>query len=157
MEVGVKPDICKYNFLYESKKPEEIIENLIPQIICKFPISDKRNIVVENVMINQIFPQGFKVKVSKTKPKPDFYCVVLDNQLYSAIYTRKYLACLLVYESIESYKALNEQFKLDALSKWTKHVNPLKYKKDKSFLRKILYLKLRKKYINDYEHGYWKE
>jgi len=51
----------------------------------------------------------------------------------------------------------NEQFKLDALSKWTKHVNPLKYKKDKSFLRKILYLKLRKKYINDYEHGYWKE
>ena len=111
MEVGVKPEICKYNFLYESRKPEEITENLIPQIICKFPISDKRNIVVENVMINQIFPQGFKVIVSKTKPKPDFYCVVLDNQLYSAIYTRKYLACLIIYESIESYKALNEKFK----------------------------------------------
>ena len=24
MEVGIKPDICKCNFLYESKTPEEI-------------------------------------------------------------------------------------------------------------------------------------
>ena len=113
MEIGVKPDIFKYNFLYESKTPEEVNENLIPQIICKFPISDKRNIVVENVMVNQIFPQGFKILVSEKKPKPDFYCVVLDNQLYSAIYTRKYLACLVIYESIESYKKLNEKYKLE--------------------------------------------
>lgn len=51
----------------------------------------------------------------------------------------------------------NEQFKKDALNKWKTHVNPLKYKKDTNFLRKILYFKLRKKYIKDYEHGYWKE
>ena len=113
MEIGAKPDIFKFNFLYEAKSPDEINENLIPQIICKFPISDKRNIVVENVMINQVFPQGFKVLVSEKKPKPEFYCVVLDNQLYSAIYTRKYLACLVVYESVESYKKLNEKFKLE--------------------------------------------
>ena len=113
MEIGAKPDIFKYNFLYEAKSPDEITENLIPQIICKFPISDKRNIVVENVMINQVFPQGFKVLVSEKKPNPEFYCVVLDNQLYSAIYTRKYLACLVVYESIESYQKLNEKFKLE--------------------------------------------
>ena len=113
MEIGAKPDIFKFNFLYEAKTPEEISENLIPQIICKFPISDKRNIVVENVMVNQVFPQGFKVLVSEKKPKPEFYCVVLDNQLYSAIYTRKYLACLIVYESIESYQKLNEKLKLE--------------------------------------------
>jgi hypothetical protein len=113
MEIGAKPDIFKFNFLYEAKSPEEISENLIPQIICKFPISDKRNIVVENVMINQVFPQGFKVLVSEKTPNPEFYCVVLDNQLYSAIYTRKYLACLVIYESIESYQKLNEKFKLE--------------------------------------------
>ena len=113
MEIGVKPEIFKYNFLYEAKTKEEISENLIPQILCKFPISDKRNIVVENVMVNQIFPQGFKVIESKTKPKPDFYCVVLDNQLYSAIYTRKYLACLIIYESLEAYSKLNDKFKLE--------------------------------------------
>ena len=113
MEIGVKPDIFKYNFLYEAKSPNEINENLTPQIICKFPISDKRNIVVENVMVNQVFPKGFKIKVSETKPKPEFYCVVLDNQLYSAIYTRKYLACLIIYENIESYQKLNENLKLE--------------------------------------------
>ena len=113
MEVGVKPEIFKYNFLYEAKTKEEISENLIPQILCKFPVSDKRNIVVENVMVNQIFPQGFKVIESKTKPKPDFYCVVLDNQLYSAIYTRKYLSCLIIYESLETYSKLNDKFKLE--------------------------------------------
>jgi hypothetical protein len=113
MEVGVKPEIFRNNFLYESKTPEEITENLIPQIICKFPVSDKRNIVVENVMVNQIFPHGFKVKESKTKPKSEFYCVVLDNQLYSAIYTRKYLACLVIYESIDSYSRLNDKYKLE--------------------------------------------
>ena len=112
IEVGVKPEIFKNNFLYESKTTEEIDENLIPQIICKFPVSDKRNIVIENIMVNQIFPKGFKVKESNTKPKPEFYCVVLDNQLYSAIYTRKYLACYVVYESIESYSKLYDKFKL---------------------------------------------
>ena len=112
MEVGVKPEIFKNNYLYESKTTEEIDENLIPQIICKFPVSDKRNIVIENIMVNQIFPKGFKVKESNTKPKPEFYCVVLDNQLYSAIYTRKYLACYVVYESIESYSKLYDKFKI---------------------------------------------
>ena len=113
MEIGVKPDIFKFNFLYEANTPEEISENLTPQIICKFPISDKRNIVIENVMVNQVFPKGFKVIESETQPNPDFYCVVLDNQLYSAIYTRKYLACLVIYESVDKYKKLYEKFKYE--------------------------------------------
>ena len=113
MEIGIKPEMCKCNFLYEAKTKDEISENLLPQILCKFPVSDKRNIVVENVMVNQIFPHGFKIKESKTKLKPEFYCVVLDNQLYSAIYTRKYLACLVIYESLETYSKLNNKFKLE--------------------------------------------
>ena len=51
----------------------------------------------------------------------------------------------------------NETFKKDVLKKWKYRVNPLKYKKDKNILRKILYYKLRKKYINDYKNGYWKD
>ena len=106
--IGAKPEIFKCDYLYESNSPDEINDNLIPQIISKFPNFDKKNVVVENSMVNQIFPKGFKIKESETQPEPYFYCLVLDNQLYSAIYTRKYLSCLIIYESIEKYKILND-------------------------------------------------
>lgn len=51
----------------------------------------------------------------------------------------------------------NETFKKDVLKEWKKRVNPLKYKKDTNFLRKLLLFKLRRKYINDYKNGYWKD
>lgn len=51
----------------------------------------------------------------------------------------------------------NEQFKKDALKKWRKHVNPMKYSKDTSLLRKILLLKMKKRYIEEYKNGYWKD
>ena len=113
MEIGVKPEVFKNNFLYESNSPKDITEKLSPQIICKFPLSDKKNILIENVMANQVFPKGIQVIESEKKPEPLFYCVVLDNQLYSAIYTRKYLACLIIYENIEAYQNLNEKFTME--------------------------------------------
>ena len=113
IEVGVKPEIFKNKILYESEKKEEINQVLIPQIITKFPNFDKKNIVVENAIINQIFPKGFKLLESDKKPIPNFYCLILDNQLYSAIYTRKYLSCLIIYESIEQYKKIYDKFQLD--------------------------------------------
>jgi hypothetical protein len=111
IEVGVKPEIFKNKVLYECDDPDEINQYLIPQIITKFPNFDKKTVVIENSMIHQIFPQGFKLHESETRPEPNFYCLVLDNQLYSAIYTRKYLACLIIYESIEDYKVLYDKFK----------------------------------------------
>lgn len=51
----------------------------------------------------------------------------------------------------------NEQFKRQALKMWKRHVNPMKCRMDKSFLRKILLLKLRKRYIEEYKNGYWKD
>ena len=110
MEVGVKPEIFKNKILYESDNIEDLNLTLTPQIITKFPNFDKKNVVIENTMIHQIFPHGFSIVESKTKPIPDFYCLVLDNQLLSAIYTRKYLACLIIYEGIEQYKKLNDKF-----------------------------------------------
>lgn len=42
MEIGAKPEIFKYNYLYDSSSLEDINDNLIPQIICKFPNFDKK-------------------------------------------------------------------------------------------------------------------
>ena len=51
----------------------------------------------------------------------------------------------------------NETFKKKALAHWKYHVNPMKCKQDKSFLRKVLLFKLRKRYIEEYKNGYWKD
>ena len=110
IEVGVKPEIFRNKILYDLDNIDEINQNLIPQIISKFPNFDKKTVVIENTMIHQIFPQGFKLLESDKKPIPVFYCLILDNQLYSAIYPRKYLACLVIYESIEEYKKLYDKY-----------------------------------------------
>ena len=112
MEVGVDPVIFKDENIYAVDSVEELSKKLNPKIITKFPDFDKRNIVVENTMISQVFPRGFKAIKSENKPKSQFYCVVLDNQLYSAIYTNKYLACLVIYEDLNSYKYLFDRYKL---------------------------------------------
>ena len=85
IEVGVKPEIFRNKILYDIDNIDEINQNLIPQIISKFPNFDKKAVVIENTMIHQIFPQGFKLVESEKKPIPDFYCLILDNQLYLKI------------------------------------------------------------------------
>ena len=118
MIIGVKPEIFKNSYLYNSNSISEINNNLIPQIITKFPKIDKKHIVIENSIPQQIFPMGFNVIESETKPVNQFYSVILDNQLYSATYTNKYIACLLIYENIQDYEILNEKYKIsDSLSK----------------------------------------
>ena len=112
MEVGVEPKIFKDETLYEEDSVEEISKKLNPKIITKFPNFDKRNIVVEQSMIQQIFPKGFKAVKSDKRPQSKFYCVVLDNQLYSAVYTNKYIACFVVYEDLDSYKNIYDRYKL---------------------------------------------
>ena len=123
MEIGLKPEIFKDKDLYKhgSDKQAELLK---PTIITKFPNFDRRNIVIEESMIQQIFPKNFEIKESEKRPNPEFYCIVLDNQLYSAIYTNKYLACLIIYESLESYKTLYNKYnekktKRNSLRKFT--------------------------------------
>ena len=58
---------------------------MVPQIIKKFPNFDKKTVVIEPSMINQIVPHGFQLSESEEKPESNFYCLVLDNQLKSAI------------------------------------------------------------------------
>ena len=117
VEVGVNPEIFKHKFLYESDSLSDINTNIIPQIITKFPKIDKKYIVIESTLIQQIFPHGFNAVEVAEKPDPEFYSIILDNQLYSATYTHKYFACLLIYESIRDYAKLNDKYKeIDILS-----------------------------------------
>ena len=110
VEVGVNPEIFKNQYLYESKSLHDINTNIIPQL-TKFPKIDKKYIVIESTLIQQIFPHGFSAVEVPEKPDPEFYSIILDNQLYSATYTHKYFACLLIYESIKDYEKLNEKYK----------------------------------------------
>ena len=109
--IGVKPEIFKNSYLYNSSSIDAINVNLIPQVITKFPKIDKKHIVIDNNIPQQIFPLGFKAIESETKPENQIYFVILDNQLYSATYANKYIACLLIYESIKDYETLNDKYK----------------------------------------------
>ena len=131
IEVGVNPIIFKQEILYQSNKLEELEKLLKPQILSKFPSFDKRTVVVEDNMKNQIFPHGFHLIESIVKKEPYFYCLILDNQLYSAIYPRKYLACLIIYESIEQYKMLYDKYK----SEGNNDANKKDIKKKKQYLK----------------------
>lgn len=157
MEIGAKPEIFKYNYLYDSSSIEDINDNLIPQIICKFPNFDKKNIVVENGILNQIFPHGFNVVESATKPEPVFFCLTLDNQLFSVVYTTKYLACLIIYEDINGYKKLYDKFQEEDSKFNAAVMNAMKQKgaekksKTKYYIPKCLCLVSVHAYIDKYE------
>ena len=115
LEIGARPEILKYTYLYDSESIDDINDNLIPQIICKFPSFDKKNIVVENNILNQIFPHGFNAIELPTRPEPKFFCLTLDNQLFSMVYTTKYLSCFIIYEDINNYKLLYDKYQEEDL------------------------------------------
>ena len=158
LEIGAKPEIFKYNYLYESESIEDLNDNLIPQLICKFPNFDKKNVVVDNGIINQIFPQGFNAVESPFPPDPIFFCLTLDNQLFSMIYTTKFLSCLVIYEDIDKYRKLQNKY-VEEDSKFTSAllgaVKPKVYEEKKSdkkiYIPKCLCLVSVHSYIDKYE------
>jgi len=111
VEVGVKPEMFKNNYFYDSESINDINDKIVPQIITKFPRIGKKYIVIESTLIQQIFPHGFNAVEVEEKPDPEFYLIILDNQMFSAKYTHKYFACLLIYENINDYDKLNEKYK----------------------------------------------
>ena len=106
IEIGVKPEIFKNKFLFESSI-EELKSKLKPEIISKYPEINKKSIIVDkNELINQVFPHGLNLVETKEKPDPIFFAIMSDNQLYSVIYRYKYISCLIIYESIADYRKL---------------------------------------------------
>ena len=77
LEIGAKPEIFKNKDLYEPQTPEAF-KLVKPSIISKFPSFDKRHIVLETSIVQQIFPQNFGIIKSEKKPKSKFYCIILD-------------------------------------------------------------------------------
>ncbi len=146
VEVGVNPEIFKNNFLYNSDNISEINSNILPQIITKFPKIDKKCIVIENTIVQQIFPHGFNAVETEEKPDSEFYSIILDNQLYSATYTHKYFACLLIYESVKDYEKLNTKYKsvdilsnfMDKKSTGDNNINNIKKKYKNYYIPKCL-------------------
>ena len=141
MIIGVKPEIFKNSSLYNSNSISDINANLIPQIITKFPKIDKKHIIVENTIPQQLFPHGFNAIESEEQPENQFYSVILDNQLYSSIYIHKYIACLLTYESLGEYEKLNQKYKSsDILFKVMKSESEKDIKTQKSEKYKNFYI-----------------
>ena len=110
IEIGVKPEIFKEDFLYDSPSLNELNKKLIPEIISKFPDTNKNSIIINNKIIDQIFPNGFKAIETKNKPDPFFYAIMSDNHLYSVQYQYKYYSCLIIYESINDYRKLYNKY-----------------------------------------------
>lgn len=109
IEIGIHPSTFKEEFLYNSSL-NEINQKLIPKIISKFPETNKKSNIINNKIINHIFPNGFKAIEAIDKPDPYFFAIMLDNQLYSVTYKYKYLACYIIYESISNYRKLYNKY-----------------------------------------------
>ena len=104
LEIGVKPDIFSAETITANSSIYDINSQLSPEIISKFPYFDKKSMGIDDSIISFVFPHGFKSEIRGTKPDPIFYSLILDNQLYSSVYSYKYVACLVIYESLYSYK-----------------------------------------------------
>ena len=114
LTIGVPPEIFLSPWLYESPIEElnsTYKEQLKPKIINKFPSFDKKNIGLDETIINHCFPLGFKVQeFTQEKPEPKIFHIILDNNNYSSIHQSKYAVCLLFYESINDYLKLYEEY-----------------------------------------------
>ena len=109
IEIGVKPNIFKEDFLYNSSI-DELNQKLNPKIISQYPYKNKNSIIIDTRIINQVFPNGFKILEAKSKPDPTSYAIMTDNQLYSVKYPFKYISCLIIYESISDYRKLYNKY-----------------------------------------------
>ena len=106
LEIGANPSLFLEPKLYSFDSIEDINKLIKPEIISKFPNYDKKYLVIDNVTIKTVFPKGFKCIEASSNPDPEFYPLILDNQLTSMEYNHKYIACLIIYESIFNYKLL---------------------------------------------------
>ena len=112
--VGIKPDIFKDITITPDLNLEKINSKLSPEIISKFPYFDKKSLTIDSTIIDFIFPKEFKAIEGKTAPNSEYYTVILDNPFYSLDYSYKYIGCLVIYESLNIYKKLYDNYSNDS-------------------------------------------
>ena len=114
LTIGVKPEIFLNQWLYESSIEElnsTYKEQLMPEILNKFPSFEKKIIGIDETIIQHCFPLGFKVhEFSYERPPNKIFSILLDNNNYSAIHPFKFAVCLICYESINDYRKLYEKY-----------------------------------------------
>ena len=110
--IGINPNICLNDFLYEKDINElnkEDYENYFqPTILSQFPPFDKSFINIDNGIIPYCFPNGFKIIQKNKTPKIEIFNFILDNNFFSLNFPRKYITCLLFYEGLDKYKELEQ-------------------------------------------------
>lgn len=107
--IGLNPEIALNDWLYEAEIDELNIiypDKMRPKIISSFPPFLKHTIAYDDSLVKHCFPNNFKIIESKTKPNPEIFSFILDNNYFSIHYPQKYLSCLICYESISEYKKL---------------------------------------------------
>ena len=110
IEIGIKPNIFQNYKINSNSNLHDINSILYPQIISKFPNCEKESMGIDSDIISFVFPHGYKAEMKPIKPEPVFYSLILDNQFYSSVYSYKFLACLVIYESLYSYKKLYDMY-----------------------------------------------
>ena len=138
LEIGVKPDIFSAGTITANSSIYDINSQLSPEIISKFPYFDKKSMGIDNSIISFVYPHGFKAEIRGTKPEPVFYSLILDNQLYSSVYSYKYVACLIIYESLYSYKKAYNLYSGENISQ--NQINTEQFKFKNIFVPKCLCL-----------------
>ena len=111
--IGVPPEICIQNWLYQSDLSElntKYKKELEPKIISYFPPITKKTISFDESIINHCFPNGFDLIKSNEQPKTKLFSFILDNNYYNLNFPKKYLSCLVFYEKITQYKILQEEY-----------------------------------------------
>ena len=93
--IGLDPEIALKPWLYEASINElntTYKEHLSPKIINKFPTLEKKLTGIDDNIINHIFPLGFKIVEALNEPiKEQIFSIILDNSMFSPVYTLKYV------------------------------------------------------------------
>ena len=88
ISIGLDPEISLNQWLYESTLDElnGIYKDFLnPKIIDKFPSFEKKNIGLDDTIIQHCFPLGFKIEEFNEKPEYKIFSILLDNNNYSTV------------------------------------------------------------------------
>ena len=113
LTIGVDPKIFLNQWLYETTLEDLNLiykEQLNPKILNQFPSFEKKNVGIDDSIIQHCFPLGFKVHEFAEKPEDKIFSIILDNNNYSTTFQSKYVVCLVTYESISEYRQLYEKY-----------------------------------------------
>ena len=133
--IGISPEIFFDDKIYECDLDELKIkykDKLEPKIISYFPQFEKTTIAFDDSIISHCFPNGFNIVKSNKMPKTEIFSFILDNNYFNLNYPRKYLSCLICYESINKYKHLYEEYKKISIKKKNEDENHKEKKRNKS-------------------------